>query len=485
MPDAVTIPAKRRITANAVEGRSWHDLAWIAVAILTGAVIAGCPPRTAITLVVAAAVVVTTMLKPAVGLAVLVATVPVQDAWPAALGDVTFTWTRLVLASFLLGWGLTLAAGRNRVRIAPIAWAMAAYCLALVASVAHARDLAAWAEETYRWGVALVVFVAATSVVKARSDAWLVAGALGAGITGSLVVAVYQVWTGTGPESFAQRGLLRAYGAFGEPNPFAGYLELATLPLLAIGLAMLGRNEPGRGRWVAYVTLAAAGAGIVALALTQSRGGALGFAAGIAIVAWHSFPRAGRVLIMAGLAVSLIALSLPQARPVRAAFGIDVLVRSGPVQVTSDNFAAQERMAHWGAAVRMWESEPWLGVGAGNFPDRYREFTPTWRFRIARGHAHNGYLQAAAQAGTVGLICYLALLATAWRWCRRRLTEAVHPERRGICVGALAVTGALAVHGMFEYLHVLSLGIVLSAVWALTERERASQVDELVKHVGG
>jgi O-antigen ligase len=141
------------------------------------------------------------------------------------------------------------------------------------------------------------------------------------------------------------------------------------------------------------------------------------------------------------------------------------MLNGAPVQVTTDNFAAQERAAHWGAAVRMAESSPYLGVGAGNFNERYREATPVWRFRIPRGHAHSTYLQSLGQAGLFGLIAYLGLLAAVVSTILRKLRAADDREVRAVAIGAAGITAALLVHGFFDYLHVLSLGILLSAVW--------------------
>jgi O-antigen ligase len=218
------------------------------------------------------------------------------------------------------------------------------------------------------------------------------------------------------------------------------------------------------------------------LLLSQSRGGALGFGAGLAVIAWFLWPKWGRLLVIGGACFALLSIWMPAASGIRSTFGLDALLGDGPRQVTPENFATEERLAHWGAALRMWGSEPWLGIGAGNFPDRFREFTPHWRFRISRGHAHSAYLQAAAQAGVVGLGCYLVLLGTAWGRFRGRLTQSEAAQSNGFLVAALAVTAAIAVHGLFEYLHVLSLGIALSAIWALPEGEFFSPMDETTNH---
>jgi O-antigen ligase len=115
----------------------------------------------------------------------------------------------------------------------------------------------------------------------------------------------------------------------------------------------------------------------------------------------------------------------------------------------------------------MAKSYPLLGVGAGNFSTRFREFTPVWRFRISRGHAHNAYIHVAAQSGFLGLGAYLiacggvaSMLVLAWR-------AAGDGPARPLVAGAIGVSVAFAVHNLFDYLHVLSLPIQLASAWAL------------------
>lgn len=460
----------------------FEEISWAVVAVTIAIAIGLLEPRTGLTLIVAATISVATLFMPAIGIAILVATVPIQNAWPAQIGMTSLTWTKLALCSFLVAWFVRLALGRERLRMTTIAWAMSAFCLALIVSVIHARDTAGWVGEVYRWVVAAAVYVAAASSLRRTRDRWLVLIALATGILGSLMVAIYQVITNAGPESFDQRGILRAYGLFGEPNPFAGFLEMATLPLLAVGFSMVRRRRRDTTWWSGVFALAGGAAGVLALVLTQSRGGALGFAAGLVVIAWFLWPQWGRVIVTGGACVALLVVWAPPAAGIRSVLGMDALLGDGPRQVTPGNFATEERLAHWGAAWRMWEYEPWLGIGAGNFSERFREFTPEWRFRISRGHAHSAYLQAAAQAGVVGLGWYLALLGTAWGRFRRSLARAATAESNGFRVAALAVTAAVAVHGVFEYVHVLSLGIALSAIWALPEGECLPRMDESTNH---
>jgi O-antigen ligase len=455
-----------------------REAAWVAAAISIAVAMGLAGPRSSIALLTAAIAFAVTLIIPSAGLALLVASVPIQDCWPASVVVLTLPWTRLILFCFLAAWVARVATGRDTIRTTSIIWAMSAYVVALIASTVNVVNVGLAAAEIYRWGVATVVLVAATSILRSQRDyAGLLLG-LAAGVLFSFAVAVIQVWTDSGPRTFSQLGILRAYGLFGEPNAFAGYLEIATLPLLAF-CVVKGVHAKPRNQLVTMLALLGSIFGVTSLMLTQSRGGALGFATGVAIIMWCWTARGGRALIVALSLLAVVVLLTPPAGSIRSALGFDALLGRGNDQVTTENFSTQERLAHWGAALRMWQEHSIVGIGAGNFNERFREFTPGWRFRIPRGHAHNGYLQAASQAGIVGLICYLAVLGTAWQRCRRGLARACSADQRAICCGALAVTGAVAVHGMFEYLHVLSLGIVLSAIWASVEIVLLANCDAL------
>ncbi len=60
----------------------------------------------------------------------------------------------------------------------------------------------------------------------------------------------------------------------------------------------------------------------------------------------------------------------------------------------------------------MFGDRPWLGVGFGNYEAVYPAYAiGIWRDPL--GHAHNYYLNVAAEAGLIGLAAYLAVLAAA------------------------------------------------------------------------
>lgn len=135
--------------------------------------------------------------------------------------------------------------------------------------------------------------------------------------------------------------------------------------------------------------------------------------------------------------------------------------------VTPANFAVQERLSHWSAAVEMAKAHPLVGVGAGNYDLNYRDYTQEWRFRIGRGHAHDTYLHFLAQSGVVGLTAYIAMLLGVSLIIVRSIRILPGGSRLTILIGAAGMTAAMGAHAVFEYVHVLSLNLQLVIVWAL------------------
>src|SRR5262249_1318494 len=142
-------------------------------------------------------------------------------------------------------------------------------------------------------------------------------------------------------------------------------------------------------------------------------------AAGCLLMAWSAQTR--RILIPCTLGLGfLIALALSGLLPSsvldRFSQAIEYFgvfdVRN--VEVTSDNWAVVERMAHWQAGGYMFLDHPWIGVGAGNYADAYGTyFVGSWR--EALGHAHNFFLNMLAELGVIGFGILVLLLGLVFR----------------------------------------------------------------------
>ena len=71
----------------------------------------------------------------------------------------------------------------------------------------------------------IVVYVIAINSITSIAEAKPIIWGTAVGTIGTSVVGFVQVIGGYGPESFDVNGFTRAFATFGQPNPFAGYLE--------------------------------------------------------------------------------------------------------------------------------------------------------------------------------------------------------------------------------------------------------------------
>ena len=463
------------IVTRAVFGRVRHDGSFglpLALAAAATLVILLVPlPRSAVVLAAAAALVVA-LVNPPLALGLLVASVPVQSVGGEPLGSINLTLTKFVLLATAAAWLARVLTQHRPVAVDRIVVTHGLYVVVLALSIVNAPTGASWGAELYRWWSPLLTYMIAINTIGRPRDARPVIAGTAFGVAGASVFGIVQAVRGLGPEAFDVGGWTRAYATFGQPNPFAGYLEL-TVPLLVTLCAawLLPQSRPALreafGGPLVSLSAVGAGLGLIALVLSQSRGGWLGALAGLTAVAVLLGGRIRWTAMVFGVSVLAAVVLTPYGNRLSSRLGAGFGLQSQGVQVTPENFAVQERLAHWRAGWAMAKRYPVLGVGAGSFPARFREFTHVWRFRIQRGHAHNAYIHAAAQTGFVGLAAYLVFVGGVATSLYRSFRRASDPAVRVLVVGAIGVSLALAVHNVFDYLHVHSLPVQLAAVWAL------------------
>jgi O-antigen ligase len=220
---------------------------------------------------------------------------------------------------------------------------------------------------------------------------------------------------------------------------------------------------------------------VAGITLSLSRGAWFGAAAGFLVMMLLAGRRWAIIaLIASGLLVAVLTLGgagvLPKTIQDRiGSVGSSlILLDYGKVPITPENFAVKERMAYWFGGIHMAEDHPWQGVGLGNYGAQYDAKYFTSPFMKSQVHAHNYYIHITAETGVIGLTAYLLLiggvLATGIGAVRRTARD---PFARALALGGVGVVVAVAVHNLFEDLHVLSLGVHLSAVWALLASIRA------------
>ncbi|BAV64972.1 O-antigen ligase family protein [Sphingobium cloacae] len=235
----------------------------------------------------------------------------------------------------------------------------------------------------------------------------------------------------------------RIGGLLGHPNMLAGFIALVAPMLLAM---LMTRLSPPRKLAVAGVL----GTALLALLLTLSRSGWLSFALAAPIVIFLMLrDRRSRRRAMATAAGTLV-------------LGLAAALAAAPAIVRrftqSDPGAVDFRWEWMGVAWGMVKDHPLLGVGLNSFvyhlPGRTeyggaegltRTFGANWPV------VHDIYLLIWAEQGTIGLACFLAMLATVLLTGLRNARDCADPLLHALSIGAMAGICANMVDGFGSF----------------------------------
>jgi O-antigen ligase len=348
-------------------------------------------------------------------------------------------------------------------------------------------------KEILKWLEVLGIYIFMVNVIGKREAKVVVLLILLAGISQALL-GIYQFFGRVGPEWFLLFDrFMRAYGTFEQPNPYGGYLGLI-LPLayslLVASFKMQdagyrGQDASGVHSWSFAFLFYSLACVVIAIALimTWSRGAWLGFIAAFIVMNVVRSRRAAALFALALILLSFIIVMgglqlLPEAITQRFLDFLPFLggVDIGRVEITPANFAVIERLAHWQAGWDMFSEHPWLGVGIGNYEPVYPAYAlPRWDEPL--GHAHNYYLNIAAEAGLVGLSAYLILWVAVF-WQAWQVVRRTYGYWQGVAVGILGILTHLAVHNFFDNLYVhgmyVHIAILLGLIFIATPVRQSS-----------
>lgn len=276
----------------------------------------------------------------------------------------------------------------------------------MMLSMREAISINSSLKEISKWVEFLVLILVGTKYLRTRRHIWiLVVMILLAGVSQAFYGYI-QAFFNLGPEAFIRDTSLRVYGTFGQPNPYAGYLNI---PLsIALALVFLGSNW--RTRILAgLATILIGGASY----LTQSRGAQIALTVAVALILIVGIPRLRRPISLLGITL-LCLLEAFFAGIIPTYILAPVFQKLGLVQISfltpnAVDYSTAERLAHWIAGIRMFLAHPLTGVGIGNYPDAYSQYYISI-FLNSLGHAHNYYINIAAETGAIGLTAFLLFL---------------------------------------------------------------------------
>lgn len=362
-------------------------------------------------------ILVWTILRPRVALYLMPIAVPWGSLDALNAGTASLNSADLLVGFLAAGWFMSFALHSPAARYGPrdrdsntvpryLILAIVALVVMMFVSMTVATSISDSLKEIVKWLEFLVLVLLGAQYLRTRRQIWtLIVIVILAGITQAFYGYIQDFYA-IGPAAFIRDASLRVYGTFGQPNPFAGYLNL---PLsIAIALLLLGSN------WKTRILAALA---VIPLGyaeyLTQSRGGEIALSAAIIFIVFLGFPRLRALsgpIFIAGLCIIELFLAgvIPQhvLNPVYKILGLTQISFTSP---SAADYSTAERLAHWIAGIHMFLAHPWLGVGIGNYPDVYQNYYITI-FVNSLGHAHNYYINIAAEMGAIGLTVFLLFL---------------------------------------------------------------------------
>lgn len=451
------------------------------LAVGLGAAIAVLPTSMTIGLIVVLSALLSVLLTPYAALVLLLVCAPLRALIDVrSPGLLPLDVGQIGLAVLAGAWLLDRAAsGRPFLREVTTSamLAVGGFVAAGALSGFGAASLGVWLNDWLKW--VFVLALVAWIVSSGRWEYAIFALAL-AGIANALV-GIWIYFGGSGAAHFLiDASHYRAFGTFEQPNPFGGFMGMLA-PLfgaVAFGffrLTALRWSLDLKSAWkplfqsafysVAFVLTS------LALVLSWSRGAWLAFGVA-AVVTVISIPRRAWVrivliLLMAGITIlALVSGRLPTTVTERIGSAFSDLVNVNDVRganISPENYAVLERLAHWQAALEMARLNPLTGVGLGNYEVIYPQVRlMAWPFPL--GHAHNYYLNVLAEAGMIGLAAYGAMwiIMAALTWQARR-----HPDMvaSAAAAGLLGSWAYIAVHSLTDQLYVnyafLHVGVMM------------------------
>jgi hypothetical protein len=235
----------------------------------------------------------------------------------------------------------------------------------------------------------------------------------------------------------------RSSGTLINRNHFAGLLEM--LIPVSFGLAYIAvRRYSELARPYLYL-LAGAFMG-VALLFSVSRMGIFSLAVTLCFLAFVLYLRKSQRRLAVGLGLGMLGLVTAGALWI----GIDVIVqRYSELSGGEDAIVREGRIVLFSDTVRMIRANPW-GVGIGKYEDRFREYQTVHPERLF-DHAHNDYLETAAEWGIAVASAFWVFLFAVLIRAVRLFVSLESPEQRGILLACVGSIFSILVHSLTDF----------------------------------
>ena len=261
-------------------------------------------------------------------------------------------------------------------------------------------------------------------------------------------------------------------GTLINPNHFAGLLEM--LVPAAFGLSYLAaRRHRDAARSYSYLVVGA----VISLALifSASRMGIVSLFATLGFMALMIRMRASQKRIAMAMGFGLVGLILGGALWI----GVDAILERYALLLEPDAALREGRMIIYRDSLKMIVENPW-GVGIDGYRDVFRQYQ-TFKSGLLFDHAHNDYLETAAEWGVVPAAAFWAFVMGVLVQSVRTFLRVDSPESRGILLASSGAIFAILVHSLADFnLQILSnsmlfcvfVGIALGGIMRIERGRR-------------
>lgn len=251
----------------------------------------------------------------------------------------------------------------------------------------------------------------------------------------------------------------KVIGTLGNPDYFAGYL--VSVAPCALGIFLLSKNKKIFTEFFIIIALISFLGCIFILPSTLSRSAWLVCSAGIAFILWQKYHFTEKVKIVFNTKIKMVSV-------VVMSLIISLVTIAGLYQIKPKS--AFGRLLLWKVSLNMIEENPIVGVGFNKFDVAYNNYQADY-FAKGNGsnteklladnvrHAHNEYLQIGAETGLIGLLIFLGIIFSAFKFSvknSRSNALILVTDKAIINISAKAGLIALLVFALFSFpLHIL------------------------------
>jgi O-antigen ligase len=390
---------------------------------------------------------------------------------PLALGAVRnleFAIIQVLTAGVLVLWVARLwLAPRARLLWPPICWAVLAVAIYVVVRYFYSDVEYLARLEMIRVLVYAFLFIAILNNLHRQETTQIVTFTL---IGLAMLISFYAIYQFLTASNKVWGQLTpyphRGSGTYFNPNHLGGFLEML-LPI-ALAYTLTARLKPLSRIVFGYFSLAI----LAGIGVTVSKGSWL--ATSLALI-----PFFGVLVLQPRYRIPAIALFALLLASCLYLFPRSVFFQLRLKQMFTEkgNINDELRYSVWLPAVRMWQDNPWWGVGPGHFGSRFGAYRPAV-IQLNPEYAHNDYLNTLADWGTVGSVLVagamvLLALGVIKTWSSVRLSTGELGGKSGsnkfaFVFGASVGLLALLLHSVVDFnMHIPANAILAVTLMAL------------------